>query len=230
MCQKYIIVYHGCLSKAEGERLPSCKPILSQVREYINSNGWHICERTGTEKLCPEAEEFAHVVTFTFVEPFCSDSCEKFHEGIDTVEGNKDRLGYAAGEVTEGEFPVVASFGHLRVDTERVTLLYKSLIEQANKAAEGVMSKVDFPITESYPARQAVLFLSSPELQGGHPIMALFPSMELEEKVQILQRLMGTLTIASKSFCQYVYADYVLKLGRYAQKNRGRRSRNEIVW
>ena len=218
MCQKYIIVYHGCLSKGEGERLPSCRPMLSQVREYINSDGWHICELTGTEKLCKGSKESAPVETYTFVEPYCSDSCEKFHKGIDTVEGNKDRLGYAAERVVEGEFPVVASFGHLRVDTERVMLLYKSLIGHANNAAEGVTSKVDFPITESYPARQAVLFLSSPKLQAGHPIMASFPSLELEEKVQILQRIMGTLTIASKSFCHHVYTEI------------GWRSRNEIVW
>jgi hypothetical protein len=135
-----------------------------------------------------------------FVEPYRSDSCKNFHEGIGTVEGNKDRLGYANERVIEREFPVVASFGHLRVDTERVMLLYKSLIKHANKVVKEVTSKIDFPITESYPARQAVLFLRSPNSQAGHDTMALFPSMVLEEQVQILKRIMGTLSIASKSF------------------------------
>jgi hypothetical protein len=133
------------------------------------------------------------------VEPYCSDACEKFFEDVDEIQGNKDRLSYADDEaLIEGCFPTHASFGHLRVDYERVMLLYNNLIELANNVASNVQSQIEFPITESFPARFAALFLIKDKSKLGNDMMGSFPTLELEEKVQVLQRIMGMASITSK--------------------------------
>src|ERR1700761_2929851 len=119
MCHTYKIVYFGCLSK--DEKLPSCTPELHQIREYVNADGWHLCEDSKNEEPCGTAR----TETFTFVEPYCSDACEKFFEGVYAIQGHRDRLCYADDLMYEGYFPVHGCFGHLRVDYERVVLLYK---------------------------------------------------------------------------------------------------------
>ena len=219
MCWKYIIVYYGCVGKKN--KLPSCKPIRSQVREYIDSDGWHLCGKPSCNEVLSEVRAYTSSDSWhpdegtgtkdreirldvcTFVEPYCSDACEKFHEATDAVDSNKDRLGYAEDEVVGGIFPVDADFGHLRVDSERVMLVYNSLIDLTNKLAQGIRTQIEFPITESYPGRLLYLFLMSPKSQAGDNIMASFPTMAQEEKVQLLQRTMGSLFVACKVLPTY---------------------------
>ena len=191
---KYIIVYHGCSSKDKAKRLPSCTPTLNQVREYVDSDRWQLCNHPGS---C-DSDGVSFDRTYTFVEPYCSEACETFWEGTEAMLDDKDRLGYADFTLSGEDFPVEARFGHLRVDHERAMLLYNSLIDLTDKAAREVDPPIGFPITKSYPARQIVLFLMSEKSEAGNDVMAAFPGLTLEEKVQLLQRVMGGLSMSCK--------------------------------
>lgn len=80
-------------------------------------------------------------------------------------------------------------------------LIYKGLIDFASRIAQGASPEIEFPITESPPGRLMALFLRSSKSQAGNSILASFPTMVLEEKMQLLQRTMDALAIACKLLC-----------------------------
>ena len=211
MCFLYQIVYYGCSSKAR--RPPWCNPVINQAREYVNTEGWHLCELCYGEERC----NWIRTETCTFVEPYCSDTCEKYYTGVNEIEANKDRLSYANDEVKNGRFPVSASFGHLRVDYERTMLMFESMIELTNGVANGIAPSIEFPITESFPARVAALFITRWMDSGPcADILHAFPALPLEQKMQLLQRIMRATHVASKfSFAIFKIPRTILPYGSH---------------
>jgi hypothetical protein len=114
--------------------------------------------------------------------------------------GAKDRLTYLDAPPVNGNLPLTANRGNLLVDFERVRLVYKALFRYVDKLVESEPDDAELPITRSLPATAAALFFLSPLSELSDQILNHFPAMVLEDKVQILQRVMAALSITSK-FC-----------------------------
>lgn len=208
MCRRYVIVYRVC--KANSNRhmqLPSCTPERSQVREYVDSEGWQLCQESRNEQPCADTIPLSHQCTF--IEPYCSDVCETYYEnGAASDNMNvKDRLTYLDAPPVNGNLPPTANRGNLLVDFERVRLIYKALfrcvdrlVEELDQGLKTEPGDAEFPITMSLPATATVLFLLSPLSDLSDEILNGFPTLVLEDKVQILQRVMAALSVTSK-FC-----------------------------
>lgn len=207
MCQEYVIIYRACKANSDRQlQLPCCTPRISQVREYVNSDGWQLCEECSNEEPCHQTPGVRDECTF--IEPYCSDACEIYYEGS-IVKPNasiKDRFAYVDVPAVAGSLPATANRGHLLVDFERVRLIYKALFDfvekvlSADKETEyGLGVTIEFPITASFAAHAAALFLKSHKSGYCDRILLEFvEAMSVGGKIQILQRLIAAMSITRK--------------------------------
>lgn len=179
-----------------------CTPLKAQIREYIDAQGWQICENSEMEIPCNVPYPGPHV-EYTFVEPYCSEVCEVYYEGakINTETGTKNRSLYLDGPTVDGNLPQLANLGDLAVDFERTMLVYKSLVDFVDDLKPELKwedIELGYPITQSFVARATALFFVGPLSTAGDEIMYDFPALASKDQLHILQRVMAAMPIAGK--------------------------------
>ena len=220
MCRRYTIVYRSCKAKSDlSIQPPWCTPVKSQVREYVNSQGWQICDDSENEVPCDQTAQ-PHI-EYTFVEPYCSDACEEYHEGPmeNANTRTKNRLLYLDGPTINGyrNLPQSANLGNVAVDFERVMLVYHGLLDFVDRLTpESKLDDVefDFPITQSFVARATALFLIGPLSSMRDEIIYDFPDLAIEDQVHILQRTMAAMSITSELSTHSCFLRHSLDKGK----------------